>query len=64
MDEKEFNVRVCTSGSAGVALYIPAPIVKALGLKDEINTYLEAVMDEDGDITVYSSAVVGEEDGD
>ena len=58
----EFEVRICISGSSGVAIYIPAPIVKKLKLKNEINTKLQATLDEDGDIIIYSSTLVGEED--
>ena len=62
--ELEFEVRVCTSGSSGIAFYLPAPIVKTLNLKDEVNTKISATLDEDGDIIIYASALEGDEDDD
>jgi hypothetical protein len=52
MTEYEFQVRVTSSGSAGVALYIPAEIVKISDLKKMINQKVDCVLDEDGDIIV------------
>ena len=48
----DFEARICTSGTNGVALYIPAHIVKVLGLKDHINEKVSCTLDEDGDILV------------
>ena len=64
MEELEFEVRVCTSGSSGVAFYIPATIVKVLNLKDGVNTKISAAVDEDGDIVIYTSEIAGDEDDD
>ena len=52
MKEVEFQARICTSGSNGVALYIPAAIVKVARLKKRINQKVDCVLDEDGDIIV------------
>lgn len=50
----KFEVRVTSSGSAGVALYIPAEIVKITNLKEKVNIKIPAVLDEDGDIIIYN----------
>lgn len=49
---QSFNARVTSSGSSGVALYIPSHIVKATGLDEMVNRKVTCTLDEDGDIIV------------
>lgn len=53
----EFEIRVCISGSSGVAFYMPADVVKKLKLKKEINTKISATLDDEGDIIIYTSEI-------
>lgn len=54
-NEIKFKGRITTSGSNGVCVYIPAHIVKVKKLKDRLNSYVDCVLDEDGDMIVYLS---------
>lgn len=51
----KFEARITTSGSNGVAIYLPAHIVKVAELRDRINEKVQCVLDEDGDIIIYLS---------
>ena len=51
----KFEARITTSGSNGVAIYLPSHIVKTTELRERINEKVQCVLDEDGDIIVYLS---------
>jgi len=53
--EIKFKGRITSSGSNGVCIYLPSHIVKVLELKDKLNTQVDCVLDEDGDIITYLS---------
>lgn len=56
-----FKMRITKSGSNGIALYIPSYVVKELKLKKNINKYLSADVDEEGDIVIYMDKILEKE---
>lgn len=53
--ELRFRGRITSSGSNGVCIYIPSHIVKVTELKKRLNSHVDCVLDEDGDIITYLS---------
>ena len=53
--EIKFKGRITSSGSNGVCIYIPSHIVKVADLKERLNTHVDCVLDEDGDMITYLS---------
>ena len=53
--EIKFKGRITSSGSDGVCIYIPSHIVKVAELKNKLNTKIDGVLDEDGDLLFYIS---------
>jgi|LGOV01.1.fsa_nt_gb hypothetical protein len=53
--EIKFKGRIASSGSNGVCIYIPSHIVKVTELKKRLNTHVDCVLDEDGDMITYLS---------
>lgn len=51
----KFKGRITSSGSNGVCIYIPSRIVKVTNLKERLNTHVDCVLDEDGDMITYLS---------